>query len=57
MTTQYDISRYNMINYIKTWEVDDNTILDLIDISNTLSDFFISKDCNILPIILGSKET
>jgi protein-L-isoaspartate(D-aspartate) O-methyltransferase len=29
MTTQYDISRYNMINYIKTWEVQDNTILDI----------------------------
>jgi len=29
MKTQYDISRYNMVNYIKTWEVDDNTILDI----------------------------
>jgi protein-L-isoaspartate(D-aspartate) O-methyltransferase len=29
MTTQYDISRYNMINYMKTWEVQDNTVLDI----------------------------
>ena len=29
MTTQNNISRYNMVNYIKTWEVSDNTVLDI----------------------------
>lgn len=29
MASQYDTFRYNMVNYVKTWEVNDNDILDL----------------------------
>ena len=29
MASQYDTFRYNMVNYVKTWEVNDNNILDL----------------------------
>lgn len=37
MTIRYDISRYNMINYIKTWEVQDNKVLDTMgDISREM---------------------
>jgi protein-L-isoaspartate(D-aspartate) O-methyltransferase len=29
MASQYDTFRYNMVNYVKTWEVNDNNILNL----------------------------
>lgn len=31
MTTKYDISRYNMVQYIKTWDVGDNAILNIME--------------------------
>ena len=42
MTIQYDISRYNMVNYIKTWEVSDNKILDIMG-NISREDFFPEK--------------